>query len=105
VRMGVRISDSKRFTVTTEQDVFSVPDPYIAFLRRLQITNEAAAAAVVTLKFYNETASKTVLTKSVAAGATVTLPIDELPEEAFPTKMTVVSTQQPYSVDYTVELE
>jgi len=103
--MEVRISDSKRFTVTTEQDVFSPPDPYIAFLRRLEITNESTALATVTIRFYNETASKIVLTKSVAAGETIVLLANELPIEAFPTKMTIISTQQPYSVDYSVELE
>jgi len=103
--MGIKISDSKRFTVTTEQDVVEALDPYIAFLKRLQLTNESTALATITIRFYNGTASKIVATKSVAAGETIVLLPNELPEEAFPTKMTIISTQQPYSVDYSVELE
>jgi hypothetical protein len=103
--MGVKVSGSARFTGTAENDLFSVPGAYVAYLRRLSVTNESTALATVTVRFYNGTAGKVVLTLSVAAGETVVLAEGELPIEGCPTRITVASTQAPYSVDYSVELE
>jgi len=103
--MGVKVSGSARFTGTAESELFSVPGAYVAYLKRLQVTNEGAALATVTVRFYNGATGKVVLTLSVAAGATVVLAEDELPNEGCPTRITVASTQAPYSVDYSVELE
>jgi hypothetical protein len=103
--MGVKISETKRYTVVAEQDLFVVPGNYIAYLKRLEITNEGTALATVTFKAYNGDSSKTILTKSVAAGETISLSKDDLPVEGIPTKITVSSTSQPYSVDYSIILE
>jgi len=103
--VGVKVSGSARFTGTAESDLFSVPGAYVAYLRRLQVTNESTASATVTLRFYNGVTGKDVLTISVVAGATVVLSEDELPTEGCPTRITVESTQQPYTVSYSVELE
>jgi hypothetical protein len=103
--MGVKVSESKSFTVTTESDLYVVPDPYVAYLKRLGVTNGGTETATVTFKAYNGDAGKTILTVSVAAGGTVVLAEDELPTEGIPTRITVTSTVQPYSVDYSLELE
>jgi hypothetical protein len=101
----VKISSSKTFATTAEQDLFSVPGSYVAYLERLEITNSSTSPATVTFKAYNGDSSKTILIKSVAAGETIVLAGNELPTEGIPTKITVSSTSQPYSVDYSIILE
>ncbi len=101
----VKISGSATITVTTEYDLFTVPGDYIAFLKRLEITNKSAALATIQVLFYNGTSSKVVLNKSVAANESLILAENELPAEACPTKISIVSDQQPYRVDYSVLLE
>jgi len=103
--MGVRISETKRFTATGESDLFSVPGNYVAYLRRLEITNEATALATCKLIYYNGTAKKTVLTKKVAVNETLALAENEVPTEGCPTKLAIDIDQQPVSFDYTLELE
>jgi hypothetical protein len=100
----VKISSSLTVTVTTETDLFTVPADYVAYLTRLAIINNAAAAATIKIRFYNDTASKVVLALNVDAGKHITLRLDELPEEGTPTKITVEGSEQPYTVSYTVEL-
>jgi hypothetical protein len=103
--VGVKVSDSKTITATDESDLFSVPDPYVAYLRRLAVTNRGASLATFTFKAYNGDASKTVLVVNAAANETIVLAEDELPEEGIPTKLTATGTAQPYDVSYTYELE
>jgi len=103
--MGVKISQTVRITSTAETDLYVVPGNYVAYIRRLEITNEGTALATVTFKAYNGTASKTILTKNVATGSTVILAENELPTEGVPTKITVTSNVQPYDVDISLELE
>jgi hypothetical protein len=103
--MGIRLSTSKTITATGETDLLSVPDPYIAFLKRLSVSNSAAAAATVQVKYYNGTASKVVLTLKVPSGSTTVLEESELPGEACPTKISISTDQQPIVVDASVELE
>jgi hypothetical protein len=101
--MGIRLSTSKTITATGETDLLS--DPYIAFLKRLSVSNSAAAAATVQVKYYNGTASKVVLTLKVPSGSTTVLEESELPGEACPTKISISTDQQPIVVDASVELE
>jgi hypothetical protein len=103
--MGVKVSDSKTLTTTGESDLLSVPDPYVAYLRRLSVSNGAAALATVQVVYYNGAAKKPVLTLKVAAGETVVLREDELPLEGCPTKLAASTDQQPLVVDYSIELE
>jgi hypothetical protein len=103
--VGIRISDSKTITVTGESDLFSVPDPYVAYLKRLSVSNSATALATVQVIYYNGTAKKAVLTLKVAAGETVVLKEDELPLEGCPTKIAVSTDQQPITIDWSIELE
>jgi hypothetical protein len=103
--MGVKISISKTITAVGESELFTVPDPYIAFLKRLSISNGATAPATVQVIYYNGAASKVVLTVKVGAGATIVLPEDELPLEGCPTGIAVSTDQQPITVDASVELE
>jgi hypothetical protein len=103
--VGVRVSGSKTITATGESELFAVPDPYVAFLKRLSVSNEAVALATVRVLFYNGTSSKVVLTLKVTSGVTVVRREDELPLEGCPTKISVITDQQPIVVDYSVELE
>jgi hypothetical protein len=103
--MGVRISGSTTVTATGETALFDVPGDYVAFLRRLSITNRATATAIVRIIFYNGDAGKTVLTIAVPAGSTITFREDQLPLEACPTRIAVDTNQQPIDVDWSVELE
>jgi len=90
---------------TGETTLFSVPDPYVAFVRRLSVTNGATAAATVRLVYYNGAARKTVLTLRVPPGETRVLAEDQLPLEGCPTAIAVSTDQQPLSVEASVELE
>jgi hypothetical protein len=103
--VGVRISNSTPITAIGESELFSVPDPYVAYLKRLSVSNGAAASATVQVIYYNGTAKKPVLTLKVAAGESVVLKEDELPLEGCPTKIAVSTDQQPITVDWSVELE
>jgi hypothetical protein len=103
--VGVRVSGSRTITATGESELLAVPEGYVAFLKRLSVSNGAMALATVQVVFYNGTSSKAVLTLKVASGATVVLGEDELPLEGCPTKIAVSTDQQPIIVDYTVELE
>jgi hypothetical protein len=103
--VGVRISDSKLITTTGESDLYSIPDPYVAYLKRLSVSNGAAALATVQVIYYNGTAKKAVLTLKVDAGKTVVLKEDELPLESCPTKIAVSTDQQPITIDWSIELE
>jgi hypothetical protein len=103
--VGVRVSGSKTITATGESELFAVPDPHIAFLKRLSVSNGAAEVATVQLVYYNGVASKVVLTLKLAPGATVVLEEIQLPLEACPTRMAVVTDKQLVVVDYSVELE
>ena len=103
--MGVRISSSSSITATGESILFSVPDPYVAYLKRLSVSNGAAASATVQIVYYNGVASKPVLTLKVDAGKAVVLKEDELPLEGCPTKIAVSTDQQPITIDWSVELE
>jgi hypothetical protein len=103
--VGVRISGSTTITATGESALFNVPGDYVAFLRRLSITNRATATAIVRIIFYNGDAKKVVLTHAVPAGSTVVLREDQLPVEACPTRIAVDTNQQPIDVDWGVELE
>jgi hypothetical protein len=103
--VGVRISSSTPITATGESELFSVPDPYVAYLKRLSVSNSATALATVQVIYYNGVASKPVLTLEVDAGKTVVLKEDELPLEGCPTKIAVSTDQQPLVVDWSVELE
>jgi hypothetical protein len=101
----IRLSGSFTATATGESVFLSVPDPYVAFLKRLSVTNGATAPATITIICYNGDAKKTILTLKVAAGGTITLREDELPLEACPTKLALNTDQQPITVDYSVVLE
>jgi len=101
----VRVSGSRTFTAVGEQDLLSVPDPYVAYLRRLRVTNLSASAATVKVIYYSGAMKKEVLTVLVPAGSSASLREDELPLEGCPTKVAVSSDQQPYAVDYSAELE
>jgi hypothetical protein len=103
--VGVRILLSTTVTTTGESTLYTVPDPYIAFLRRLIVSNGAAALATVQIIFYNGDARKPVLTLKVPAGQTLTLSEDNLPVEACPTKIAMSTDQQPIDVDLSIELE
>jgi hypothetical protein len=103
--MGVRVSVSKTITTVGESDLFTVPDPYVAFLRRLSVSNGATTLATVQVIYYNGATSKVVLTVKVGAGTAVVLPEDGLPLEGCPTKIAVSTDQQPVSVEASVELE
>jgi len=100
----VRVSETKRFTATGESDLFSVPGNYIAYLVRLEVTNEATALVTAKILYYNGTAKKTVLTKKVAVDETLVLAENELPKEGCPTKLAIDIDQQPVSFDYTLLL-
>jgi hypothetical protein len=103
--MGIRLSLSTTITSTGASTLFAVPDPYIAFLKRLSISNGATALATVQIIHVNETFAKPVLTLKIASGATIVLKEEELPTEAFPTAIALSTDQQPLNVDYSVELE
>jgi hypothetical protein len=103
--VGVRVSLSSTITTTGEVELFPVPDPHIAFVRRLNISNGATELATVQLIFYNGDARKPVLTLKVPSGQTLTLIEDNLPVEACPTRIALSTDQQPISVDYSVELD
>jgi hypothetical protein len=103
--MGVKLTVSATITATGESTIFSVPDPYIAYLKRLSISNGAAALATVQLVFYNGTSKKAVLTAKVDAGKTLVLAEDELPTEGCPTAIAVSTDQQPINVEASIELE
>jgi hypothetical protein len=103
--MGVKVSISRTITAVGESDLLAVPDPYVAFLRRLSVSNGATAPATVQVIYYNGAASKAVLTVRVSAGATAILSEDELPLEGCPTRIAVSTNQQPITVDASVELE
>ena len=103
--MGIRISGSTTVTATGETGLFDVPGDYVAFLRRLSVTNRATATAIVRIIFYNGDARKVVLTYAVPAGSTVVLREDQLPIEACPTRIVVDTDRQPIDVDWSVELE
>lgn len=103
--MGVRVSISTTVTSTGEATVFSVPDPYVAFVRRLSVSNGAPAPATVQVVYYNGAARKVVLTLKVDAGKTLVLEEGQLPTEGCPTSIAVSTDQQPISVDMSVELE
>lgn len=105
--MGVKLSLSKRVETTTETDLYAIDKDlhYVGFLKRLSVTNESTSSAFVKIFFYNEDVSKQVLELAVGAGETKALKEEELPEEAFPTKMSVVASAQPVSIDFTIELD
>jgi hypothetical protein len=103
--MGVRVSVSRTLTAVGESELFAVPDPHVAFLRRLSVTNLATAPATVQVVYYNGATAKPVLTLRVAPGGTLVLSEDELPLEGCPTRIAVVTDQQPLSVDTSLELE
>jgi hypothetical protein len=103
--VGVRLSISITVTATGESTLYNVPDPYIAFLRRLSVSNGAAALATVQLIFYNGDARKPVLTTKVPSGQTLTLREDNLPIEACPTRIAMSTDQQPINVDLSIELD
>jgi hypothetical protein len=101
----VRVVLSTTITTVGESTIYNVPDPYIAFVRRLNISNGATALATVQLIFYNGDARKPVLTLKVPAGQTLTLREDNLPVEACPTKIAISTDQQPLNVDLSIELD
>jgi len=103
--VGIKVSGSIEITTTYETILFVVPDPYVAFLRRLSVTNKGTSPATIQIKFYNGDASKVVLNIAVVANETVVLREDELPLEGCPTKITVTSDVAPYRIDWSVELE
>ena len=103
--MGVRISGSTTITATGETGLFDVPGDYVAFLRRLSVTNRATETALVRILFYNGDARKIVLTFAVPTGSTIAFREDQLPIEACPTRIAVDTDQQPIDVDWSVELE
>jgi hypothetical protein len=103
--MGVRVSVSKTITAVGESELFAVPDPYVAFLKSLSVSNGAAETATVQVIYYNGAASKVVLTLKIAPRATLVLEEDMLPVEGCPTRIAVSTDQQPLSVDVSVELE
>jgi len=102
--MGVRVSDSKTISVIGESDLLVIPADYIAYLKRLSVSNGATALATIQIIYYNGTSKKTVMTLKVATGETIVLKEDELPLEGCPTKIAVSTDQQPIVVDYSVEL-
>jgi hypothetical protein len=103
--VGVRLLISTTITATGESTIYSVPDPYIAFLRRLIVSNGATALATVQIICYNGDAKKPVLTLKVPAGQTLILSEDSLPVEACPTRIALSTDQQPLNVDVSIELE
>ena len=103
--MGVRITDSKSFTSTGEQDLFSIPGNYVGFLKRLNIHNGSTSDLVFELYYYNGDSKKLVFKTKVLAGGTEVFDEKLLPKEACPTKMTVSINTQPVDVVFDVELE
>jgi hypothetical protein len=105
MRVGVKLSISTTITTTGESKVLDVPDPYVAFIKRLSVSNGAAAPATVQLVYYNDTSKKIVLTAKVDAGKTLVLAESELPVEGCPTSIAISTDQQPISVEMSIELE
>jgi hypothetical protein len=103
--VGVKLSISATVTATGETTVFNAPDPYIAFLRRLTVSNGATETALVQVIFYNGGSAKPVLAVRVPAGSNITLGEDELPLEACPTRISISTDQQPLNVSLSIELE
>ena len=103
--MGVRVSGSKRIATTEESEIYSVPGNYVAYLKRLRVTNESAELAIVTVRYYSGAHGRAVLVVAVPPSSTASLSEEELPLEGCPTRVTAASTSQPYSVDYSLELE
>ncbi|MEM4847665.1 MAG: hypothetical protein QW794_07915 [Thermosphaera sp.] len=101
----VKVSLSVDVTSAGEVDLFSVPGEYVAYLERLEVTNRAASPAAVQVLFYNGAHKKVVISKSVPAGGSVKLSLDELPTEGCPTKISVSTDQAPITVDLSVSLE
>jgi len=100
----VKVSSSVTYTATGEQDLFTVPGDYVAYLKRLEVANRAAALATVAIVYYNGKASKAVKNLTVASNETKILAEDQLPLEACPTKISVNVDQQPVDVSFTVDL-
>ena len=103
--MGIRLSLSRAITATGETALFEVPGPYIAFVRRLMVSNGATATALVQLIFYNGESAKPMLAVRVPAGGNITLEEDSLPTEACPTRIALSTDQQPLNVSLSIELE
>lgn len=103
--MGVKISISQTISATGSTTIFTVPDPYIAFLKRLSVSNGASALATVQVVYYNGTDSKVVLTLKVPSGSTTVLEENQLPLEGCPTSIAVSTDQAPVVVDASIELE
>jgi len=100
----VKVSSSVTLSDTTEKDLFSTTENYIAFLKRLTITNNSTALATITFKAYNESASKTILVVNVDTNKTQTFREDELPAEGIPTKLTATTTSAPVVISFTYDL-
>jgi hypothetical protein len=102
----VKVSSSVTLSDTTEKDLFSISttENYIAFLKRLTITNNSTALATITFKAYNGSASKTILVVNVDTNKTQTFREDELPAEGIPTKLTATTTSAPVVISFTYDL-
>ena len=103
--MGVRLTGSRSYTSTGEQELFSVPGDYVAFLRGLNVYNGSSSDLVLKLYYYNGDDRKLVREVKVLAGGSELLGEELLPKEACPTKMTVDINAQPVDVAFDVELE
>ena len=105
--MGIKLSLSTTLDeANTEKTIIDLSNlPYIAFLKKLSLSNNATSLAKVQVKFYNGDSAKVVLTIKVAAGESILVPEENLPSEAAPTKITLVSDQVPVEVEVSVELE
>jgi hypothetical protein len=100
----VKVSDTVTLSSTEEEDLFSVPENYVAFLKRLTITNNSTALATVTFKAYNGSASKIILVVNIDTNKTEKFREDELPTEGIPTKLTATTTSAPVVISFTYDL-
>jgi len=100
----VKVSNTATLSSTTEGDLFLVPENYVAFLKRLTITNNSTTLATVTFKAYNGSASKIILVVNVDTNKTEKFREDELPAEGIPTKLTAITTSAPVVISFTYDL-
>jgi hypothetical protein len=100
----VKVSGSITVTTTDPTTIAVAVEDYILFLRRLRIINSATASNTITVVYMNGNVPKPVLTAALLAGEEKTFKEDELPVEAAPTAIVVQGTEQPYVVDFSVEI-
>jgi len=100
----MKISGSVTVTTTDPTTIVVATGEYIAFLKRLKITNLAASANTVSVIYFNGDIPKIVMVSVVGVNEEKVYDEKSLPIEAAPTAIAVRGTAQPYVVDFSVEL-